>query len=140
LESNWTRLFKQNPLHIEQGVFYCNAFMATKGWNSIAGGNFNRLRAAFETNPLVRVAAGLSPDDTWGLALGVQLFRHHKDESFIPEISYESPQGESVVGCGLRYLRKTGSRAYWESLFTIALSDDPQFDRKGAFLTYHILF
>ena len=140
LESNWTRAFDENLFHIDKGVFYGNAFLVTKGWNSIAGGNFNQLRSSFETNPLVRIAAGLSPAQNWGLALGVQLFRRHQDESLTPEISFESPEGDSVVGCGIRYLRKTGSRAYWESLFTMAFSDDPRFDRRGAIWTYHILF
>ena len=140
LESNLTRTFEHHCLHVEQAVFYCNAFLATAGWNSIAGGNFNRLRTSFETNPLIRIAAGIAPDDNWGVALGVQLFRHHMDGSWVPEIAFESPQGESVFGCGVRYLRKVGSRTYFESLFNVTRSDDSRFDREGVFLSYHILF
>ena len=59
---------------------------------------------------------------------------------YVKDFSFESPQGEPVTGFGFRYLRKVGSRAYLESLFTVTLSDDPRFDREGAFVTYHVLF
>lgn len=140
LESNYTRVFGQNMLHVDKGVFFCNAFYHTAGWNPISGGNLNRVRTAFETNPLVRIAAGALPAENWGVALGVQLFRHHQDESLIPEIAFESPDGEPSAGLGLRYLRKTGSRSYFEALGTFTLSNDPRFDREGVFTSYTIIF
>jgi hypothetical protein len=140
LESNYARYFHHNALGVEEGIFYCNAFYQTDGWNPISGGNLNRLRTAFEVNPLVRIAAGAPAAENWGVALGVQLLRHHQDESFAPEIAFEAPDGQAVTGFGLRYLRKTGSRSYFETLATFALSDDPRFDREGIFLAYHIVF
>lgn len=140
LESNYTRAFYENAFHFEQGVFFCNAFYQSRGWNSISGGNLNRLRTAFEINPLVRIAAGGMPAENLGIALGVQLFRHHQDESFVPEIAFESPDGTPVAGIGLRYLRKTGSRSYFDVLTSFTLSDDPRFDREGVFTSYTIIF
>lgn len=140
IESNYTRTMHNNFLHVESAVMYCNVFYQTKGWNPVSGGNLNRLRTSFETNPLVRIAAGGAPLENYGLALGVQLFRHHQDESLIPEIAFESPDGEPVAGLGLRYLRKTGSRAFFEALAVFTLSDDPRFDREGVFTSYTILF
>ena len=138
-ETNYTRYFDGRPLGIEYGVFYLNAFAATEGWNSIGGGNFNRLRTSFETNPLVRIAAG-QVSDTAGVALGVQLFRHHEDESFIPEIAWEDRGGEPVWGVGLRYLRKTGPRTFLEILGVANFADDPRFDREGVFVSHTFLF
>ncbi len=122
------------------GVFFGNAFLATSGWNSIAGGNFNRLRTSFEIDPLVRIAAGRDVGNTWGAALGVQLFRHHEDESWIPEVAFEAPDNTPVFGLGLRYLRKTGVRSYLELLLSFNLSNDPRFDREGVFLSETIAF
>lgn len=140
LEGNRSQYFDHNQLGFEEAVFYCNAFYKTAGWNPISGGNLNRLRTAFETNPLVRISAGSLPVQNLGVALGVQLFRHHQDESFIPEIAFESPDGIAVTGFGLRYLRKTGSRSFFEALGTVTLSDDPRFDREGVFTSYNIEF
>jgi len=140
LESNYTRAFHDNRWGVEKGVFYGNAFYASAGWTPISGRNFNRLRASFETNPLIRIAAGVSAGEQWGAALGVQLFRHHEDESWIPEIAFDEIDGQPVWGLGMRYLRKTGPRTYLEALATFATSDDPRYDREGVFVTHHILF
>ena len=140
LESNRSQYLHQNGLGFEEAVYYCNAFYNTAGWNPISGGNLNRLRTAFETNPLVRISAGSLPVRNLGIALGVQLFRHHQDESFVPEIAFESPDGIAVTGFGLRYLRKTGSRSFIEALATLTISDDPRFDREGVFTSYNIAF
>lgn len=140
LESNYTRTFDREPYGVSHGVFYANAFAATSGWNAIAGNNFNRLTTAFEVNPLVRLSAGIGVADTYGVAAGVQLFRHHEDESLIPEIAYESPDGASVFGLGLRYLRKTGPRSFIEVQGVYNESNDSRFDREGIFTAYHIIF
>lgn len=140
LEANRSWYFDHNHFGVEEGVFYCNAFYNSVGWNSISGGNLNRLRTAFETNPLVRITVGAPATQNIGVALGVQLFRHHQDESFVPEIAFESPDGAGVAGFGLRYLRKTGSRSWFEALATFTLSDDPRFDREGVFTSYNIAF
>ncbi len=140
LESNYTRFFHENQFGVNKGVFYCNAFHASSGWSPISGGNLNRLRSTFETNPLVRISAGVATGKRWGVALGVQLFRHHADESFVPEIAFDAPDGEPVWGIGMRYLRKLGARTYLESLATIGISDDPRYDREGVFVSYHVLF
>ena len=121
-------------------MFYGNAFVATKGWTPIAIGNFNRLTSTFEVNPLVQIATGRRPDDVWGAALGVQLFRHHEDESLIPEIAFEALENVPVWGFGMRYLRKTGRRTYFEALGVINISDDPRFERRGIFLSESIVF
>lgn len=140
LESNRSQYFHPNVLGFEEAVYFCNAFYSTAGWNPISGGNLNRLRTAFETNPLVRISAGSQNVRNVGIALGVQLFRHRQDESLIPEIAFESPDGIAVTGLGLRYLRKTGSRSFFEALATFTLSDDPRFDREGIFTSYNIEF
>ncbi len=140
LESNYTRSFMHQPLGVEKWVFYCNAFYSSPGWTSISGGNLNRLRATFETNPLIRISAGLTTGERWGAALGVQLFRHHADESIIPEVALDTPDGELVWGCGVRYLRKLSARTYLEALATLASSNDPRFDREGVFASYHVAF
>ena len=140
LEMCHTRLFERRPLGIESGVFYCNGFASTEGWNTIGGGNLNRLRAAFEVDPLTRIAAGLSVQKTAGLACGVQLFRLHEDESWIPEVAVESPGGEPVWGLGLRYLRKTGKRTYVEVLGVANFSDDRVYRRRGVYAGYNVTF
>jgi len=140
LESNYTRFFYQNLFGVNKGVFYCNAFYAGSGWSPISGSNLNRLRSTFETNPLIRIAAGVSTDERWGVSMGVQLFRRHADESLVPEIAYEAPSGVPVLGLGMRYLRKLGTRTYLESLATFGISDDPRYQREGVFVSYHVLF
>ncbi len=140
LESNVARVFEHEHCGIRQGVFFCNAFWASEGWNSIGGGNFNRLRTAFVVDPLVQLAAGPANNNVLGVALGVQLFRHHEDESLIPEIAWEIPGGQSVFGFGLRYLRKTGPRTFLELLGVVNESDDSDFDRDGVFVSHSWIF
>ena len=140
LEANRVRVFEPNHFGIEKGVFYANAFIASQGWNSIAGGNINRLTTALEVNPLVRIAAQPLDAKTWGMALGVQLFRHHEDQSWIPEVAYQEIGGEPVVGFGLRGLHKVSSRTHLEGLLNFTVSNDPRFDREGFFGSYVIQF
>ncbi len=139
-EANRSMYHDCNRFGVQESVWFCNAFYNSAGWNSIGGGNLNRLRTAFETNPLVRISAGSTGLRNIGVAFGVQLFRHDQDESFVPEVAFESPDGAGVAGFGLRYLRKTGSRSWFEALATFTLSDDPRFDREGVFTSYNIAF
>jgi hypothetical protein len=143
LESNLHRILP-HPVEcatgIEHAVFYCNAFIATSGWNSISGGNFDRLRSTFEVNPLVQISRGMRIDDTAGVSLGVQLFRHHEDESIIPEIVWEESGGEAIFGGGVRYQRKIGPRTYIQLQGIRTWSDDVTLQRKGVFFsTFFIL-
>jgi hypothetical protein len=143
VESNLTRSFPECVEHltgVEYGVFYANVFKVTSGWNSISGGNFDRLRSAFEVDPLVSIARARNPDDTIGAALGVQLFRHHEEESIIPEVAYEAPDGTPIWGVGLRYLRKTGPRTYLEALGIRTWSGDKRLEREGMFLSTFVVF
>lgn len=140
LESNRTQAYDDSCLGIEQAVFYANAFLATKGWTPIAVGNFNRLTTSFEVSPLVQIAAGRRPGDIWGAAVGVQLFRHHEDESLTPEFACEVPENIPVWGFGMRYQRKTGPRTFLELLGVINVSDDPRFDRDGIFASGTVVF
>ncbi|QDU76098.1 hypothetical protein Pan97_31430 [Bremerella volcania] len=140
LETNYTYLMPAHPLGIESGVAYCNVFYATDGWNSAAGGNFNRLRAAFDVNPLVAISTGTSLGENYGASLGIQLFRHHEDESIAPEIAFQTPNGDFVYGFGLRYQRKTGKRTFFEVLGVLNLSDNEALRRDGVFVSETILF
>lgn len=140
VESNYAIDFEHGWCGYEHAVAFCNAFWAGEGWSSLGGANFNRLRTAFVVNPLVRLAAGPSSSDVFGLAAGVQLFRHHDDESIIPEVAWESPDGRSVLGLGLRYLRKTGPRTFLELLAVLNTSDDSALDREGVFVSHRWLF
>lgn len=140
LESNYTRVFEHKPLGIEKGVYYANAFLATNGWRPIATGNFNRLTTAFEVNPLTQIAAGNQVGANGGAVLGVQLFRHHEDESLIPEIAFQAPDQVPVFGLGLRYLRKTGARSFLQVLGTLNFSNAPLYQRRGIFLSETIVF
>ena len=139
LESNYTRLLPSRPFGVEESVWYVNAFRATSGWNSISGGNFNRIRSTFAVNPLVQIASSTAPAENYGVAAGVQLFRHHADESIIPEIAIEAPDDRTRWGVGLRYLRKTGRRTYLEVLGVFNFSDDDRLDREGVFISHFFL-
>lgn len=141
VENNFTRVWDSKPCGVEYGVFYANVFGATEGWNSLGGSNFNRLRSAFEVNPLVAISAGRAvTDDVWGVSTGVQLFRHHEDESIIPEVAFQSPAGEPVWGVGVRYLRKTSRRTFFELLGVANFSDDAAYRREGVFAAETIVF
>jgi len=142
LETNWTRAFTgefARGWDFEHAVFYANAFHATPGWTPIADGNFDRLRSTFEVDPLVAIARG-DADDTSGIALGVQLFRHHEDESITPEVALEVPEGTPVWGAGIRYQRKTGARSFFEFRALGNWSDEKRFEREGVFVSETILF
>lgn len=140
LETNYTRIFLTHPLGIQYGVAYSNWFYATDGWNAAAGGGFNRLRAAFDVNPLVAISTGDHLGENYGGSLGIQLFRHHEDESIAPEIAFQAPEGEFVFGLGLRYQRKTGKRSFFEVLGLVNFSDNDQLERDGVFVSETILF
>lgn len=140
LESNFTRAFHHNRLGVEKGVFFSNAFFASESWNSLGGGNFNRLRTGFEVTPLTRLSTTPNTQDTVGATCGVQLFRHHEDESLIPEFAWEQPDGDPVFGVGLRYLRKTGPQTYLEVLGVINRGRETQHDREGVFVAHTIVF
>jgi len=139
-EMNHSRKYGKNWTSVDHGLFYLNAFFANDGWTPISGGNLNRLRSSFETNPLVSIAAGRPPADTAGLALGIQLFDHTEDHSLIPEIAWEQPDSVDVFGFGMRFLLKTGPRTYGEVLGVYNWSDDPRFRREGIFLSHNFLF
>jgi len=143
LESNLTRLppdWLQQTTGIELAVSYLNLFHATSGWSPIAGGNFDRLRNLFALNPLLQIAAGRSLGDTYGLAAGVQLFRHHQDESIIPEVAIEQPDGETAWGIGLRYERKLTARTYLDIRGLKTWSDSLPLVREGVFVSTFIIF
>lgn len=141
LESNRTVLLEQDVCGVHELVWYANAFGATSGWTSISGMNFDRLRASFEVNPLVQLSAARQfLPETWGVSGGVQMFRHHQDESLTPEIAFQSLGGTAVWAVGCRYLRKTGSRTFFEVLGVANFSDDHALDREGLFVAHTILF
>ncbi len=118
---------------VEEAVYYANFFGATHGWNSISGGNFNRLQSSFVLDPLVNIAINPTAANTVGAAAGVQLFRHHKDESLIPEIAYQRPGQADSYGASLRYLRKTGRRTFLELRGLKTWSNDRRYRRCGFF-------
>ena len=70
----------------------------------------------------------------------MQLFRHHEDESIIPEIVWEESGGEAIFGGGVRYQRKIGRRTYIQLQGIRTWSDDVTLERKGVFFsTFFIL-
>ncbi len=79
-------------------------------------------------------------DDTTGVAGGVQLFRHHEDESLTPELAYESTRGASVWGVGLSYQRKVTARSFWDVNGVLNFSREAAFRRKGLFVCRSWLF
>ncbi|MGY8768008.1 MAG: hypothetical protein ACKVH8_06170 [Pirellulales bacterium] len=139
-ENNWMKPFDSKPCGIEYAVPYCNLFFANDGWNTIAGGNFNRLRAAFSVDPLVSIASGRSVGENYGASLGVQFFRHHEDESFTPEIAFEAPNGDPIWATGFQYQRKTSKRTFFEILGVLNFSDIPEYRRQGIYVSETILF
>lgn len=140
-ENNFTRVWDAKPLGIEYGVFYANAFAASEGWNSLGGSNFNRLQSAFEVNPLVAISSGrVLMDDVWGVSTGVQLFRHHEDESIIPEVSFVSPEENPFGGWGCDTFARRAAAPISRRLGVANLADDPAFRREGIFIAETILF
>ena len=141
LEANRLVAFKHPLWGVDHAVLFANGFAASRGWESIARANFNRIRTAFEVNPLTQIAVGGPLQrDTVGASVGGQFFWDHDDQSVIPELAFEAPSGEPVFGVGVRYLRKVGERSVWEVLSLTNFSDDPQFDRRGIFSSWTILF
>ena len=143
LESSFTRL----PPHlieeltgIELMVAYLNIFKANDQWTPISGGNFSRLRNAFTVNPLLNLSATTLPTDSHGASLGVQLFRHHQDESLIPEVAYEEQSADAVWGVGLRYQKKLNARMFLELRGIKSWSDNVALEREGAFASTFIIF
>jgi len=138
LESNWTRIPSEKLQHstgIEKAVTYFNIFRSNGNWSPIAGGNFDRLRNSFAVNPLLTLAAATTPIETQGAALGVQLFRHHEDESFIPEIAWEERSSDRSWGVGLKYQRKLTSRTFVEVRGLKTWSPSPILRKEGVFLS-----
>lgn len=125
---------------IELAVTYVNLFRATDGWQPAAGGNFDRLRNVFVLNPLLQIAAGRRAAETTGVAVGSQLFRHHEDESFIPELAVERIGSETVWGLGLQYERRLAAWIYLNLRGVKTWSDDPAFVREGVFASTFLLF
>ena len=140
LEANREIDLGWHPLGWEPHFVFANAYLATPGWRSIAGANFNRLQTAFEVNPLVSIAAGLQPDDRWGLTGGVQCFRDHEDTSLTLEVAVENIRDKVAWGAGMRYQEKLSARTWWELLAIANASDDPTRDRLGAFASWFILW
>lgn len=143
LESNYNRIFTggvPRALGIEHAVTYGNVFYATQGWNSISGGNFNRLTTSFAVNPLVGISQGQALADTVGFALGSRLFRHHEDDAWIPEIALEFPGGTPVFGIGLNWQHKTGKRSFFEAGAVKTFTDDGLYRREGVMITETIVF
>ena len=139
IESNRDFLLEAEPLCIHHVVAYANLFWANDGWSPISGGNFNRLRSTFETNPLVRISSG-RPTENVGLSIGGQFFRNHDDESISPEFSLEFPEGDLTYGVALRYQKKTGPRSFFEVAGVWNESNNSLYRRKGLFLSQTIIF
>ncbi|MBI1313889.1 hypothetical protein GC176_21560 [bacterium] len=143
IETNFTRAASSRiecATGIEKAVVYANFFNATRGWSPIAGANFNRLQSNFAVNPLVRIGQGFNPNDTIGVAAGVELFRHHDDEQFIPEVAYEQVQGTPAWAVGLRWLRKLGPRIYLDASGVLSWSSDRSLEREGILVSTFVLF
>ena len=60
--------------------------------------------------------------------------------SVVPEIAFDSPQGEAVWGIGLRYQKKTSPRSFLEVQGIGNFSDDRRFRREGVFVSETIIF
>ncbi len=140
LEVNRELTTVHHPFGFEPHLVFANLYWATKGWRGIAGANFNRLETAFELNPLVSIGAGIQPDDRWGIAGGVQCFRHDEDESLTLELAMESIRDEPAWGIGLRYQEKLSARTWWELLAIANESNDSSRDRTGAFVSWFVLW
>jgi hypothetical protein len=143
LESCLTRLppeWLHEDLGVDLTVSYLNLFHASEGWTPVAGGNFDRLRSLFVLDPLLQIAMGRAPGDTTGAAAGVQFFRHHQDESIIPEVAVEEFNSELVWGIGLQYERKLSSWTYLNLRGVKTWSDDPALVREGILASTFFLF
>ncbi|MBX3440422.1 MAG: hypothetical protein KF861_23230, partial [Planctomycetaceae bacterium] len=139
-ESNWTRYFTEHIVGFESLLLYANAYWATEGWQSISGGNFDRLRNTFEVNPLIRLSADPSGVVNRGFAVGTEFFALHKDLAVIPEIAVEFPGDSEVFGFGLRCRRKIGKRSQLELRCITSASGTEDLRRNGAFVEWISFF
>lgn len=143
MESSYTRIPNDWCLHhtgVEKTVTFLNVFHATEGWTPISGGGFNRLRNNFVVNPLLNLAAAATGAPTQGVALGSQLFRHHADESWTPEVSWQEQSADGALGLGLRYQKKLTARTYFELRGIKTWSDAAALRREGLFASTFIIF
>ncbi|MGD9857407.1 MAG: hypothetical protein AB7U20_20885, partial [Planctomycetaceae bacterium] len=99
-----------------------------------------RLRNLFTLNPLLQIAAGRQVGESHGAAVGVQLFRHHEDESFIPELAVEEVSNNTAWGVGLRYQRKLTARCFLDLRGLKTWSGFAPLQRDGLFASTFILF
>lgn len=113
----------------------CNERLELDQWSEL-----EPLTKHVRGGPLSQNHARSNPSDTHGVSAGVQLFRDHQNESFIPEVAYEEPQGESVWGIGLRWQRKLGPRVYIDALGVMTWSDNEALDREGIFVSTFFVF
>jgi hypothetical protein len=139
-EANWTRYFHTHILGFESLLWYATAFWATEGWQSISGGNFDRLRSTFAVNPLVRLTVDPTGVENRGIAMGTEFFAWHKDLAVIPEIAVEFPGDDEVVGFGMRVRRKMGKRSQLELRGISSISAADSLRRHGAFLEWSMFF
>lgn len=143
LETNLTRVPSrkvQAVTGIEETVTYLNLFYADEDWAPISGGGFDRLRNSFSVDPLLQIAGGAPPAERYGVAVGTQLFRHHKDESWIPEFAYERQSSADVFGLGLRYQRKLSPRTFVEVRGLKNFSNRSALERDGLFSSLTVVF
>lgn len=135
-EANWTRTLHDNALESEFLVAYLTGFHATSRWQSIGGGDFDRLRSNFAVNPLVSISQRGTQSDVSGAALGVQIFRHHENESWTPEISCENRDTGQVWAAGITFQRKLSRRWFMELSGVRTWTNDPTLrDRTGLLLS-----
>ncbi len=125
---------------IKSCVWYGTAFRSTGGWNSAASGTFNRLTISFELDPLVSIAASPAPQDSYGVALGVQLFGDDENWALVPEVAWQRPQGNDVLGGSLTWWLKTGRRTYFQLQGIYTDGEGSLFDRRGVLGTFFIVF
>ncbi|MCA9068411.1 MAG: hypothetical protein KDA84_05790 [Planctomycetaceae bacterium] len=124
----------------ESAVSYINLFYANAGWQSMAGGNFNRLRSAFAVNPLVAITRSPNPAEQYGVALGTQFFRNHEDTSFTPEIAFEQVSGTPRAGIGGTFLTQLGRRTFLDLRGVAVWSDNTALRQQGVFSSVFFVF
>ncbi len=143
LESNWTRELSgtlAEACRWETAVMYATAFYANEGWQSMAGGNFDRLRSAFNVNPLVALGRMPAPAERYGTSLGVQLFRDQEDASFIPEVAFEELDGTPRVGIGSTFLKQLGRRTFLDFRGIATWSNTTALRQQGVFSSVFFVF
>lgn len=143
LESNWTREFShdfRDKTGWDYAVTYANLFYSNAGWQSMTGGNFNRLRSAFAVNPLVTLSQSPNPAEQYGVALGTQLFRNHEDTSFTPEVAFEEISGTPRGGIGGTYLTQLGRRTFLNLQGVSVWSNNTNLRQLGVFSSVIFVF